>query len=42
MLEIYSAHGCPFAHRTRALLTYLGVPFKLHERSTWTTATRTS
>ncbi len=31
ILEIYSAHACPFAHRTRALLTHLRVPFKLHE-----------
>lgn len=31
MLEIYSAEICPFAQRTRALLTHLGVPFELHE-----------
>ncbi len=31
MQKIYSSEGCPFAHRTRALLTHLGVPFELHE-----------
>ncbi len=31
MLKIYSAEGCPFAHRSRALLSHLGVPFELHE-----------
>jgi len=31
MLEIYSAEVCPFAQRTRALLTHLDVPFELHE-----------
>ena len=31
MLKIYSAEGCPFAHRSRALLNHLGVPFELHE-----------
>ncbi|MFQ5742064.1 MAG: glutathione S-transferase family protein [Acidobacteriota bacterium] len=31
MLQIYSAEVCPFAQRTRALLTHLGEPFEVHE-----------
>lgn len=31
MIQLYSATACPFAQRTRALLTHLGVPFKLVE-----------
>lgn len=31
MLKIYSAAVCPFAQRTRALLTHLGAAFELHE-----------
>lgn len=31
MLEIYSAEACPFAQRTRALLTHLDEPFEAHE-----------
>ena len=34
MLEVYSSEGCPFAHRTRAVLTHLEVPFRLHEIDT--------
>ncbi len=31
MIELYSATACPFAQRTRALLTHLNIPFKLVE-----------
>ena len=30
MLKIYSADVCPFAHRARAMLTYLNVEFEEH------------
>lgn len=31
MYVLYSADACPFAHRVRALLTHLDVPFELRE-----------
>ncbi|MBX5480709.1 MAG: glutathione S-transferase family protein [Myxococcaceae bacterium] len=31
MIQLYSADGCPYAQRVRALLTHLQVPFDLHE-----------
>ena len=31
MTTIFSSEGCPFAHRTRALLDLLGVPFEHRE-----------
>ena len=31
MLSLFSADACPFAHRTRALLTHLGVEFQVRE-----------
>jgi len=34
MLDLYSSEGCHFAHRTRALLTHLDLPFRLHEIDT--------
>lgn len=30
MIAVYSADVCPFAHRTRALLTHLGIDFDSH------------
>jgi glutathione S-transferase len=30
VIALYAADGCPFAHRTRALLTQLEQPFELH------------
>lgn len=30
-MRLFAAASCPFAHRTRALLTLLGVPFELRE-----------
>ena len=34
MVTIYSQNGCPFAHRTHALLTHLEIPFELKEIDT--------
>ena len=31
MITIFSSAGCPFAHRTRALLNHLNEPFELRE-----------
>ncbi len=31
MIAIFSSAGCPFAHRTRALLKHLNEPFELRE-----------
>lgn len=30
-MRLFSANACPYAHRTRALLTLLGAPFELRE-----------
>lgn len=30
-MKLYFAPGCPFAHRTRSLLTHLSHPFEAHE-----------
>ena len=30
MIAVYSSDVCPFAHRTRALLTHLGIDFQVH------------
>ncbi len=31
MITVFSSAGCPFAHRTRALLNYMHEPFELRE-----------